>query len=161
EKTHQLYLRQLIDLGLGVRAIEDHSWFTPEDLQHMALAIKPGDIVELQRKDDAHNRTNIWQFDRNDRYALKKYTSTLATSELKIFEITCSEFVKEGDLALPHRVDARWYGPSTPEGQREIQRALMEDVRIELNSAENTAESFHIVWPIGTSVLHKKSGKTL
>jgi hypothetical protein len=34
-------------------------------------------------------------------------------------------------------------------------------VRIELNSAENIAESFHIVWPIGATVLHKKSGKTL
>src|SRR6478736_3894955 len=31
--AHHAYPRQLIDLGLGVRAGEDRSWFTPEDLQ--------------------------------------------------------------------------------------------------------------------------------
>ena len=55
---------------------------------------------------------------------------------------------------------ARWFGPGTPDDQPEIHSATMEVSDYELDSPDNTPDSYHITWPLGTSILHEKSGKT-
>jgi hypothetical protein len=158
-----LYPPQSIDLGLGVRPFEDFAfeWLTPEEFGKMSIEIKPDGIVELARPGINGNKLHAWQFDPSQGYALRKYTVSSTDSKLKNLEVLASNFKTEGDLVLPHYVELRRFGPGEVDEQPVIQQDTLDKIIYELNSSDNTEESYHITWPLGTRILHEKSGKTI
>ena len=158
-KTSMLRPRQSIDVALGVREWDQHAWLTIDDFQKMEIKINRDGIAEFRQTDDSGKKIHAWQFDPQHGYALKTYTTTFIDSGLKEVELTCDNLFKYGELWLPRAINVRWFGPGTLGDQRVIHELQMDVAEYQLNPATNTPESFHITWPLGSTVVHEKTGK--
>jgi thiol-disulfide isomerase/thioredoxin len=158
-KSSMLRPRQLIDVALGVRVWDQHPWLKVDDFQQMEIEATADGIAEFRRPSESGKKMHAWRFDRQHGYALKTYTSTFIDSGLKELEVSCDNFVKQDELWLPRIIDVRRFGPGTPGDQRVLHESQMEVSEYQVNPATNTPESFHITWPLGSTVVHEKTGK--
>ena len=130
-----------MDLGLGVRMLDGWDWLTPEDLKDAAVEIVSAREVNLRMKDAFYGREHLWRFDPQNGFALTTYVIIRDGIETMVL---CKDFRSVDGVRLPYQIDIRRF---TPE-DGPVMQASYSVTKYELNSPENTAESFHITSPV-------------
>ena len=154
----QTYPDQLIDIGLGVREWDASDWMKPEALKDMLVHFTDDGSAELQRLDPEKHRVHVWDFSPRDGYALTHYS--MYYGETLGVELVGSDFRKVDGFMLPFHVDIRRLAEE--DGHRiEVAQIVMDVTEYHLKPPENTAESFHITWPVNTAIVDWKSGAKL
>jgi len=145
-----------IDLGLGVRIDGDQKWVTSEELKNLPIEITSDGQVSIHKQADTSGRTHTWNFDPQNDYALKQYLVVRnGIAETTVF---CRGFHNVGGLTLPNQIDIRRY--ALIDGQiMQVMQTSFEVTNYQLNSPDNTPESFYMTWPINTGVVDEITGK--
>jgi hypothetical protein len=143
-KTPPRLMLDPLDLGLGVRMLDGLNWLTPDDLKNAAVEVVSTSEVNVRMKDAFYGREHLWRFDPQNGFALTTYAIIRDGIETVVL---CKDFRVVDRVTLPYKIDVRRFAPE--DGQTmPVMQASYSVTKYELNSPENTPDSFHITWPL-------------
>jgi len=153
-KEPRMLLQDEIDLGFGVRMLDGQKWLTLDDLKDMTIEIVSATEINARKKDEFYRRQHVWRFDPQNGYAMTSYSVIRDGFEAMIL---CKDFHAVEGVALPNQIDIRRFANREGKRQPVVEHSYSVSA-YQLNSPDNTLQSFHITFPVNTAVLDEKTG---